>query len=109
MKKGLKKLVIFGGLMLTGIAVYRKLKNSEEEDLAKAVSKSIKDKVDETMKEADVKSMIDKKAKEIVKKISFERTLAGIVRRIEDKLIIKVRREIEKAVTGHLFWGWLNE
>ena len=60
MKKGLKKLVIFGGLMLAGITVYRKVKNSEEENLAKAVSKTIKDKVDETMKEADVKDMIDK-------------------------------------------------
>ena len=50
MKKGLKKLLIFGGLVAAGIVVYRKSKKSEEDNFVKGVSDTIKEKVDETMK-----------------------------------------------------------
>lgn len=106
MRKGL---VIFGALVAAGVVVYRKLKNSEEENFAKAVSKTVKEKVDETMKDKDVKDMIDKKAKEIVSKISFEKTLDRLQEKFVDKLLSKARREIEKKITHSLFWGWLDE
>lgn len=104
-----KKVVIFGALVAAGVFVYRKLKNSEEENFAKAVSKTVKEKVDETMKDKDVTEMIDKKAKEVVKKISFEKTLDRIGEQFMNKLLNKARREIEKKITHNLFWGWLNE
>ena len=106
MRKGL---VIFGALAVAGAIIYRKLKNSEEENLAKTVSKTVKDKVDETMKEKDVKDMIDKKAKEIVNKIAFEKTIERLGDQFVTKLVSKARREIERKVTSNLFWGWLNE
>ena len=59
MRKGV---VIFGAIVAVGVIAYRKLKNSEEENFAKAVSKTVKKKVDETMKNKDVTEMIDKKA-----------------------------------------------
>ena len=46
MKKGLKKLLIFGGLVAAGVIVYRKSKKSEEDNFVKEVSNTIKSKVD---------------------------------------------------------------
>lgn len=107
MKKGLKKLLIFGGLVAAGIVVYHKSKKSEEENFVKEVSNAIKEKVDETMNETDVKEFIDKKAKKIVKDLSFIKTLDRLSDKLLDSLIRKVRRTIEKKISAHLLWGEL--
>lgn len=109
MKKGLKRLVIFGGIVLAGVAVYRKSKKSEEENFVKEVSKTIKDKVDETMKEADVKEFIDKKAKKIAEELSFAKSIERLGDKMVDGLIRKVRRTITKKITRWTFWSeWLE-
>jgi len=109
MRKGLKKLVIFGGIVLVGVVAYRKLKKSEEDDFVKEVSKTIKDKVDETMKEADVKEFIDKKAKKITKELSFGKTIERLADKMCDNLISKVRRTIFKTVAHYTFLAeWLE-
>lgn len=104
-----KGLLILGALAVAGVVTYRKLKNSEEEDFAKAVSKTVREKVDETMKDRDVTEMINKKAQEVVRKISFEKTLDRLGDKFMEKLLNKARREIEKKITHNLFWGWLDE
>lgn len=104
-----KGLLMFGALAVAGVVAYRKLKNSDEEDFAKAVSKTVREKVDETMKDRDVTEMINKKAQEVVRKISFEKTLDRLGDKFMEKLLNKARREIEKKITHNLFWGWLDE
>ena len=75
MKKGLKKLLIFGGLVAAGVIVYRKSKKSEEDNFVKEVSNTIKSKVDETMKEADVKEFLNKKAKKITDELRLDKNV----------------------------------
>lgn len=109
MKKGLKKLLIFGGLVAAGIVVYRKSKNSEEENFVKEVSNAIKEKVDETMNEADVKEFIDKKAKKVVDELSFGKTIERFADKMVDGIICKVRRTIFRKVTRYTFFAeWLK-
>lgn len=109
MKKGLKKLVIFGGLVVAGIVAYRKLKNSEEENFVKEVTNTIKDKVDETMKEADVKEFLNKKAKKITDELRFEKNIERLADKMCDNLISNVRRKVFKKVTHYTFWSeWLE-
>lgn len=109
MRKGLKKLVIFGGIVAAGIIAYRKLKKSEEENFVKEVSNTIKDKVDETMKEADVKEFIDKKAKKIVDELSFGKSIERLADKMVDGIIRKVRHTIFKKVTRYTFFAeWLK-
>lgn len=109
MKKGLKKLLIFGGLVAAGIVIYRKSKNSEEENFVKDVSNTIKEKVDETMNEADVKEFIDKKAKKIVDELSFGKTIERFADKMVDGIISKVRRTIFRKVTRYTFFAeWLK-
>lgn len=109
MRKGFKKLVIFGGLVLAGVIVYRKTKNSDEENFVKEVSNTIKEKVDETMKEADVKEFLDKKAKKIVNDISFGKTMERLGDRFVTNLIHKTRKTIFKKVTSYAFFSELLE
>lgn len=109
MRKGLKGLVIFGGLVLAGVIVYRKAKNSEEENFVKEVSDTIKSKVDETMKEADVKEFLDKKAKKIINDISFAKTMERLGDKFVDRLIHKTRNTIFKKVTSYAFFSELLE
>lgn len=109
MRKGLKKFVIFGGAILAGVIVYRKVKKSEEGNFAKEVSDAIKEKVDETMKEADVKEFIDRKAKKIVNDISFTKSLERVADKFVDGLIRKVKRTVFKKVASYAFWSeWLE-
>lgn len=109
MRKGLKRLVIFGGVVLAGVVAYRKFKNSEEETFVKEVSNTIKDKVDETMKEADVKEFIDKKAKKIVNDLSFGKSIDRLTDKMVDGIICKVRRTIFEKVTRYTFFAeWLK-
>lgn len=109
MRKGL---VIFGTLVAAGVAgiiAYRKHKKSEEEDLAKTIAKTIKDKVDEATVEKDIKDMIDKKAKRIVDQISLEKSIVRFADRMTDKIIFKAKRAIEKKVAHYMFWAeWLE-
>ena len=46
MRKGLKKLVIFGGVILAGVIVYHKVKKSEEGNFAKEFPDTVREKVD---------------------------------------------------------------
>lgn len=109
MKKGLKKLFIFGGLVAAGIVVYRKLKNSEEDDFVKGVSDTIRNKVDETMKDADVKDFLNKKAKKITDELRFEKNIERLADKMCDNLIRNVRRKVFKKVTHYTFWSeWLE-
>lgn len=109
MRKGLKKLVIFGGVILAGVIVYRKVKKSEEGDFAKEFTDTIKEKVDETMKEADVKEFLDRKAKKIVNDISFGKSLERMADKVVDGLIRKVKRTLFKKIAGYAFWSeWLE-
>ena len=109
MRKGLKGLVIFGGLVLAGVIVYRKAKNSEEENFVKEVSNTIKEKVDETMKEADVKEFLNKKAKKITDELRFEKNIERLADKMCDNLIRNVRRKVFKKVTHYTFWSeWLE-
>ena len=109
MKKGLKKLLIFGGLVAAGIVVYRKSKKSEEDNFVKGVSDTIKEKVDETMKEADVKEFLNKKAKKIVDELRFEKNIERLADKMCNNLIRNVRRKVFKKVTHYTFWAeWLE-
>lgn len=109
MRKGLKKLVIFGGAILAGVIVYRKVKKSEEGDFAKEFADTIKEKVDETMKEADVKEFLDRKAKKIVNDISFGKSLERMADKVVDGLIRKVKRTLFKKIASYAFWSeWLE-
>lgn len=109
MRKGLKKLVIFGGVILAGVIVYRKVKKSEEGDFAKEFADTVREKVDETMKEADVKEFLDRKAKKIVNDISFGKSLERMADKVVDGLIRKVKRTLFKKIAGYAFWSeWLE-
>lgn len=109
MKKGLKKLLIFGGLVAAGVIVYRKSKKSEEDNFVKEVSNTIKSKVDETMKEADVKEFLNKKAKKITDELRFEKNIERLADKMCDNLIRNVRRKVFKKVTHYTFWSeWLE-
>ena len=109
MRKGL---VIFGTLVAAGVAgiiAYRKHKKSEEEDLAKTIAKTIKDKVDKETIEKDIKDMIDKKAKRIADQISLDKSFVRFLDRMTDKIIFKAKRAIEKKVAHYMFWAeWLE-
>lgn len=104
----MRKIFKIAALVAVGVVAYKKLKdseflNKESDNVAKATAETIKEKVNQVMKDEDVIRMIKRKAQQVVDDIFAERSLDHIIDNTKDDILREAKRRVRSKVMDSLF------
>lgn len=104
----MRKIFKIAALVAVGVVAYKKIKESDfitkkSDDMAKATTEVIKEKIDSVMHDDDVVRMIKRKAQRVVDDIFEEKSLDRFAESMKDDIIRETRRRVKSKIVDYLF------